>query len=387
MIASRRWPRLAERVLEEALAVGAAVGDAAGHGGQEGGVGRAPEPGNATHGRRSLQGDAAVDSLHGIGPAARRRHRPHPRRAAARAPRVVRGDRRARLHRRVVGRGRQRRRLHAARARGGVGTSLRSGVAIAPAFTRGPALLAQTAASMADAAPGRLRARDRGVVARHRRALERDPVRAMPYRALATCCGSSAARSPARRSPSATRPSRCRASGSGSCPRNRHRSWSPRCARGMLRLAGEEGDGAIVNWLSAERRHPDRALRRRQGDRRPHLRRADRTTSPRSARSPARQITSYLTVGAYAEFQEWLGRGPALTPMWDAWAAGDRARALELVPDEVDRRAHRVGHPRADPRRCRALRRQRRHHDRPGDPRGRGDAVPEPRSAPCAPCS
>src|SRR4029078_10137592 len=33
--------------------------------------------------------------------------------------------------------------------------TLRTGVAIAPAFTRGPALLAQTAASMADAAPGR----------------------------------------------------------------------------------------------------------------------------------------------------------------------------------------------------------------------------------------
>ena len=49
----------------------------------------------------------------------------------------------------------------------------------------------------------------------------------------------------------------------------------------------------------------------------------------------ARSITSYLTVGVYAKFQEWLGRGPVLQPMWDAWAAGDRARALELVPDEV----------------------------------------------------
>jgi alkanesulfonate monooxygenase SsuD/methylene tetrahydromethanopterin reductase-like flavin-dependent oxidoreductase (luciferase family) len=49
----------------------------------------------------------------------------------------------------------------------------------------------------------------------------------------------------------------------------------------------------------------------------------------------ARQITSYLTVGAYAEFQKWLGRGPALTPMWDAWDSGDRARAVDLVPDEV----------------------------------------------------
>src|SRR3954447_5216388 len=33
--------------------------------------------------------------------------------------------------------------------------TLRTGIAIAPAFTRGPALLAQTAASMSDAAPGR----------------------------------------------------------------------------------------------------------------------------------------------------------------------------------------------------------------------------------------
>ena len=45
-----------EGVLEEALTVGPSMGDASGHGRQEGGVGRAPEPGNATHGRRSLQG-------------------------------------------------------------------------------------------------------------------------------------------------------------------------------------------------------------------------------------------------------------------------------------------------------------------------------------------
>ena len=38
-----------------------------------------------------------------------------------------------------------------------------------------------------------------------------------------------------------------------------------------------------------------------------------------------RLITSYLTVPAYAEFHRWLGRGEILEPMWDAWAAGDRA--------------------------------------------------------------
>ena len=37
-----------------------------------------------------------------------------------------------------------------------------------------------------------------------------------------------------------------------------------------------------------------------------------------------RMITSYLNVNAYAEFHRWLGRGPTLQPMWDAWAAGDR---------------------------------------------------------------
>ena len=48
-----------------------------------------------------------------------------------------------------------------------------------------------------------------------------------------------------------------------------------------------------------------------------------------------RMISSYLTVNAYAEFQRWLGRTEALQPMWDAWAAGDRKKANEVIPDEV----------------------------------------------------
>ncbi len=50
-----------------------------------------------------------------------------------------------------------------------------------------------------------------------------------------------------------------------------------------------------------------------------------------------RLIAAYLTVPAYAAFHEWLGRGEALKPMQDAWAAGDhRKKALELeIPDEV----------------------------------------------------
>jgi hypothetical protein len=48
-----------------------------------------------------------------------------------------------------------------------------------------------------------------------------------------------------------------------------------------------------------------------------------------------RMITAYLNVEAYAEFHRWLGRGPALQRMWDAWAAGDRKAALAAIPDEV----------------------------------------------------
>ena len=102
----------------------------------------------------------------------------------------------------------------------------------------------------------------------------------------------------------------------------------------MLRLAGEEGDGAIVNWLSAD---DITQVAPYVGDKeivaRIFVVPSDDFDEVR--KFAARQITSYLTVGAYAEFQRWLGRGPALTPMWDAWAAGDRARAVELVPDEV----------------------------------------------------
>jgi alkanesulfonate monooxygenase SsuD/methylene tetrahydromethanopterin reductase-like flavin-dependent oxidoreductase (luciferase family) len=103
----------------------------------------------------------------------------------------------------------------------------------------------------------------------------------------------------------------------------------------MLRLAGEEADGAILNWLAAS----DVAQCRREvGE--------NRTIAARlfvipledadAARFVARRmISSYLTVNAYAEFHRWLGRGDALTPMWNAWREGERKLANEVIPDEV----------------------------------------------------
>jgi probable F420-dependent oxidoreductase len=104
---------------------------------------------------------------------------------------------------------------------------------------------------------------------------------------------------------------------------------------GMLRLAGEEADGAILNWLAAS----DVAQCRAEVG-------PNKTIAARlfvipledadTARFIARRmISSYLTVNAYAEFHRWLGRGDALSPMWEAWSAGERKLANEVIPDSV----------------------------------------------------
>jgi alkanesulfonate monooxygenase SsuD/methylene tetrahydromethanopterin reductase-like flavin-dependent oxidoreductase (luciferase family) len=102
-----------------------------------------------------------------------------------------------------------------------------------------------------------------------------------------------------------------------------------------LHLAGREADGAILNWLGAG----DVAQCAAEVG-------AGKTIAARifvipnedadTARFIARRmISSYLTVRAYAEFQRWLGRSDVLAPMWDAWAAGDRKKANEVIPDSV----------------------------------------------------
>ena len=104
---------------------------------------------------------------------------------------------------------------------------------------------------------------------------------------------------------------------------------------GMLRLAGREGDGAILNWLAASdvaqcvhEVGPDKTIAARLFV----VPTADADTAHFVGR---RMISSYLTVKGYAEFHRWLGRGERLQPMWDAWAEGDRKRANELIPDEL----------------------------------------------------
>jgi probable F420-dependent oxidoreductase len=109
---------------------------------------------------------------------------------------------------------------------------------------------------------------------------------------------------------------------------------------GMLHLAGREADGAILNWLSAEdvKTSVAEVEKAAEGAPREIVARIfvivceDANVARTIGR---RMITAYLNVEAYAEFHRWLGRGPALQGMWDAWAAGDRKAALAAIPDEV----------------------------------------------------
>jgi len=104
---------------------------------------------------------------------------------------------------------------------------------------------------------------------------------------------------------------------------------------GMLRLAGREADGAILNWLSAadvSKVVPEvgagKAIVARIF--------VCPTDDAERARYVGRMgIAAYLNVGVYAAFHEWLGRGPLLQAMWTAWRAGDRKAALAAIPDEV----------------------------------------------------
>ena len=214
----------------------------------------------------------------------------------------------------------------------------RLGIAIIPAYTRGPALLAMSVASLADAAPGRFvmgigtssnviverwngipfeqpYARVRDTVKFLRKALTGEKVDE-EYETF-TVKG--------------------------------YRLQMPALAQqppilvgalrqGMLKLAGRLGDGAILNWLSAEDVKTVAPYVHAGGEGKEIVARlfvvptADRAVARAIAR---RAIAAYLTVPVYAAFHEWLGRSDLLAGLWAHWKAGDRKAALEAIPDEV----------------------------------------------------
>ncbi len=223
-------------------------------------------------------------------------------------------------------------------------THMRVGTAIANVYTRGPATLAMCAAGLAEVAPGRFclgigagsqpivetwngvqfsrpaaRVREMTLFLRKALAGERVVFRGETFAVE----GFRLSRPPAAPVPihiAALRPV-------------------------MLRAAGELGDGAIVNWLSAEDvRKSVQVVREAaaQAGRDPQTIEITARLfvcvdppTPEADIGVRRHINTYLNVPVYQAFQKWLGRGEALTPMWQAWSSGDRKGAVAAIPERV----------------------------------------------------
>ena len=218
--------------------------------------------------------------------------------------------------------------------------TLRLGTAIVPAYTRSPALMAQSVATMAAAAPGRfvfgIGTSSDVIVERWNGIGFTEPYRQVRdmVRFLGDSLGGEKVTGTYGRS-------EVRGFRLGLVPEQPPQVMVAALREGMLRLAGRESDGAIVNWLSAE----DVATvapvvhgAAPEGAQREVVARIfvmpdlDRDTVLWLGR---RMIAAYLTVPVYRAFHEWLGRGEVLAEMWRLWAEGDRAAATEAIPESV----------------------------------------------------
>ena len=215
--------------------------------------------------------------------------------------------------------------------------TLRLGTAIVPVFTRGPALIAQCAAAMASAAPGRfvlgLGTSSNVIVARWNGVAFDEPYKRMRDTLRFVRAALTGEKVTAEYDTFSIRGFRL-----STVPERPVPILVAALREGMLNLAGREGDGAIINWLSADDVARVAPIVTAHGDDKEIVARifVIPTEDADTARSIGRfMISTYLNVPVYRAFHEWLGRGPQLQGMWDAWANGDRAKALELIPDEV----------------------------------------------------
>jgi probable F420-dependent oxidoreductase len=223
-------------------------------------------------------------------------------------------------------------------------TRMRLGTSIANVFTRGPATLAMSAASVADLAPGRfclgLGAGSQPIVeawngGRFARPATR--VREMVQVVRAALSGERVVfkgQTLAVDGFRLTRP-----------PAQRVPIYVAALRAGMLQVAGEVADGVILNWLAAA------DVPRVVGVVREAAARAGRDPAaveitarllinvdppgPEADLGVRRHVTAYLNVPVYRAYQEWLGRGGELAPMWQAWERGDRKAAVAAVPAGV----------------------------------------------------
>jgi probable F420-dependent oxidoreductase len=219
-------------------------------------------------------------------------------------------------------------------------TGLRLGTAIVNVFTRGPATLAQSAAGIAELAPGRfvlgVGAGSNVIVEAWNGGAFRKP--ATRVREMVRCLRQALAgeRVVFRGETLAVDGFRL-----SSPPVTRPPIYVAALRAGMLALAGEIADGVILNWLAPEDV--------------PRCVAIVREAAERAGRDPAaveitcrlfvhldpddvaarRHVAAYLNVPVYRAFHEWLGRTDALGPMWEAWDRGDRRGAVAAIPQHV----------------------------------------------------
>ena len=217
---------------------------------------------------------------------------------------------------------------------------MRLGCAIVPAYTRGPALMAQSVASMAEAAPGRFAfgiGSSSNVIVERWNGIPFDE----PYKRT---------RDTVRFLKTALSGEKVKESYTGfevsgfklaRRPKVQPTILVAALREGMLKLAGKEADGAIINWLSADDVKTVAPIVQQASTDGAEKEIVARifvcpSTDADTVRAQARfAIAAYLNVPVYAAFHEWVGRGDRLQGMWDAWKGGDRGKALEEIPDSV----------------------------------------------------
>jgi probable F420-dependent oxidoreductase len=216
--------------------------------------------------------------------------------------------------------------------------SLRLGTAIVPAYTRGPGLMAMSAAALAEAAPGRVVL---GVGTSSDVIVERwnDIPFEQPYQRTRDVVRFLRSALRGEKMSEEYDTFKVRGFKVGRVPEVQPKIMVAALREGMLRLAGRESDGAIINWLSADDVATVAPVVQEAGGggkeivARIFVCPSDDAETVRAMGKFA--IAAYLNVPVYAAFHEWLGRGDQLRGMWDAWKGGDRKAALAAIPDQV----------------------------------------------------
>lgn len=214
---------------------------------------------------------------------------------------------------------------------------LRLGTAILPAYTRSPALMAQTAATMADAAPGRVAfgiGSSSNVIVENWNGIPFEE----PYKRVRDTVRFLKDALTGEKVTQEYDSFNIKGFRLGIVPEQPPKLLVAALREGMLRLAGREADGAIVNWLSPEDVRTVAGIVNEQGDDREVVARIfvcpseDREAVIAGGRYT---LAAYLNVPVYKAFHQWLGRSDLLGAHWERWDAGDRQGALGEIPESV----------------------------------------------------